>query len=258
MLLTIDIGNTQTVVGVYSQGSLLHMWRLATNTDYTSDELRIKLHALLGAEDINRSSVTGAIVASVVPPLTHNWEKVIQRSFGVEAIIVSVDNCRHLLGIQGGEFAELGADRVADAVAAKAKFECPVIVVDFGTATNIEVIDREGVFRGGIIAPGVDTSLRTLVQRAALLRSVELEDPGVAIGRNTSEAVQVGIAVGEAARIDGLVQRIEEQLGYKCKVVATGGLSHRIAPMSRSIQEISLELTLEGLNLIYQDLSSRL
>lgn len=257
MLLTIDVGNTQTVVGIYDGEKMLHMWRLATNTRYTSDELRIKMHALLGAEKVDSAEITGAVVASVVPPLTHNWEKAIHRSFGVDAVVVGVDNCRHLLGIAEDEFAELGADRVADAVAAKSKFGYPVIVVDFGTATNIEVVDAGGNFRGGVIAPGVETSMRTLVTKAALLRSVELEDPGTAIGKNTSEAIQVGVALGEAARIDGLVDRIQEQLGYDCKVVATGGLSHRIAPMSRSIDEISLELTLEGLHIIYEDLSKR-
>lgn len=254
MLLTIDVGNTQTVIGVYDGGGLVHMWRIATNTGYTSDELRIKVRALFDADGIDASGVKGAILASVVPPMTHNWEKVICRSFGVDAVVVGVDNCRHLLGLGENEFSELGADRVADAVAAKNKFGYPVIVVDFGTATNIEVVDKDGVFRGGIIAPGVETSMRTLVTRAALLCSVELEDPGVSIGRNTSEAIQVGVAVGEAARIDGLVERIQEELGYPCRVVATGGLAHRIAPMSHTIDEISLELTLEGLHIIHEDL----
>ena len=149
----------------------------------------------------------------------------------------------------------MGADRVADAVAAKYVYGSPVIVGDFGTATNIEVVDREGVFRGGIIAPGVESSLESLFTRAALLRAVELEDPGVTLGRDTSQALQIGLVYGEAARVDGLVQRVQDYLGYETKVIATGGLAHRIAPHSSKITEINLELTLQGLLRIYHELT---
>lgn len=254
MLLVVDVGNTHTVLGIYDEDRLIHMWRLATNVDYTSDELRIKLHALLGAERIDAEAIRGAVLCSVVPALTHNWEKVCERSFGVVPFVVSSATCAHLLNIAETSFTELGADRVADAVAAKAIFGSPVIVVDFGTATNMEVIDREGTFVGGVIAPGVESSMRSLMSRAALLRAVELEDPGRAIGRDSSEAIQIGVVCGEAARVDGLVDRIHEQLGYPAKVVATGGLAHRIAPLSRTITEVDVELTLQGLRLIYNEL----
>lgn len=254
MLLVVDIGNTHTVLGIYNEDRLLHMWRLATNVNYTSDELRIKLHALLSAENIDAECIKGAILCSVVPALTHNWEKVCERSFGVSPHIVSSANCAHLLNIDATSFKELGADRVADAVAAKAIFGSPVIVVDFGTATNMEIIDEDGAFVGGVIAPGVESSMRSLMTRAALLRAVELEDPGVSIGRDSSEAIQIGVVVGEAARVDGLIDRIQEELGYSTKVVATGGLAHRIAPLSRAITEVDVELTLQGLRLIYNDL----
>lgn len=254
MLLVVDVGNTHTVLGIYDDDRLIHMWRLATNVEYTSDELRIKLHALLGAEKIDSDAITGAILCSVVPALTHNWEKICERSFGVVPLVVSSSTCAHLLNIDATSFIELGADRVADAVAAKALFGAPVVVVDFGTATNMEVIDKDGAFVGGIIAPGVESSMRSLMSRAALLRAVELEDPGISIGRDSSEAIQIGVVCGEAARVDGLVDRIHEQLGYTTKVVATGGLAHRIAPLSRTITEIDVELTLQGLRLIYNDL----
>lgn len=255
MLLAIDVGNTQTVLGVYEGEKLLHMWRLATNVDYTSDELRIKLHALLRAEDLDGVKFDGAVLASVVPALTHNWEKVCLRSFGVEVYVVSTKLCGHLVGITDEDFRETGADRVADAVAAKALYGTPVVVVDFGTATNIEVVDAEGCFAGGIIAPGAESSMKALLSRAALLKAVELEDPGVAIGRNTTDAIKVGVVRGEAARVDGLVEGIHEQLGMEAKIVATGGLAHRIAPMSKTITEINLELTLQGLRLIYEELT---
>ena len=240
MLLVVDIGNTHTVLGIYDQDRLIHMWRLATNVEYTSDELRIKLRALLSAEEIDAGVIKGAILCSVVPALTHNWEKACERSFGVAPQVVSARSCAHLLNIDKTSFVELGADRVADAVAAKAIFGAPVVVVDFGTATNMEVIDKDGVFVGGVIAPGVESSMRSLMSRAALLRAVELEDPGV--------------ASGEAARVDGLVERIQAELGYKTKVVATGGLAHRIAPLSHTITEVDVELTLQGLRLIYNEL----
>lgn len=255
MLLVVDIGNTHTVLGIYDGDRLIHMWRLATVVDYTSDELRIKLHALLGAENVDAGEIKGAIMCSVVPAITHNWEKVCERSFGITPIVVSSASCTHLLNIEKSSFTELGADRVADAVAAKAIFGAPVVVVDFGTATNMEVIDKDGSFVGGIIAPGVDSSMRSLMSRTSLLRSVELEDPGVSIGRDSSEAIQIGVVCGEAARVDGLVERIFDQLGYRTKVVATGGLAHRIAPLSKTITEIDVELTLQGLRLIYNDLT---
>ena len=144
---------------------------------------------------------------------------------------------------------------VADAAAAKCLYGSPVIVVDFGTATNIEIIDKTGTFVGGIIAPGVDSSMRSLLSRAALLRSVELEDPGTAIGTNTADALKVGVVYGEAARVDGLVERVFDQLGYEARVVATGGLAHRIAPASKHIAEINLELTLQGLRMIYDEIA---
>lgn len=255
MLLAIDVGNTHTVLGIYDGDKLVHMWRLATNVDHTSDELRIKLFALMMAEGLEDSNIDGAILASVVPALTHNWEKACYRSFCVEAIVVSVASAGHLINIDAQKFPELGADRVVDAAAAKSLYGAPVVVVDFGTATNIEIIDKEGAFVGGIIAPGVDSSVRSLFARAALLRSVELEDPGTAFGSSTAECLKVGVVYGEAARIDGLLDRVFDQLGYEATVVATGGLAHRIAPVSRRITEINLELTLQGLRMIYDEIS---
>lgn len=252
MLLAIDVGNTQTVLGIYDGERLVHMWRLATNVDHTSDELRIKLHVLMEAENLSDLAIDGAIMCSVVPALTHNWEKACLRSFGVQVVVVSTETCGHMINIAPGSFGELGADRVADAIAAKCIYGSPVIVCDFGTATNMEIIDADGSFRGGIIAPGVESSVRSLLSRAALLRSFELEDPGVAIGTNTVDCLKIGVVYGEAARVDGLIDRVFEQLGYEAHVVATGGLAHRIAPVSFRISEVNLELTLQGLRIIHQ------
>ena len=145
MLLAIDVGNTQTVLGVYDGNRLVHMWRVATNVDHTSDELRIKLHVLMSAEGVDPHCIDGAILASVVPALTHNWEKACHRSFGVQLLVISAKTVGHLINMDQEKFAELGADRVADAAAAKCLYGSPVIVVDFGTATNIEIIDKTGL-----------------------------------------------------------------------------------------------------------------
>lgn len=255
MLLAIDVGNTQTVLGIYDDDRLVHMWRLATNVDHTSDELRIKLSVLMRAEGLDFPDINGAIMDSVVPALTHNWEKVCQRAFNVTPFVVCTEACGHMINIDPGTFGELGADRVADAIAAKKIYGSPVIVCDFGTATNIEVIDAEGTFRGGAIAPGMESSVRSVLSRAALLRSFELEDPCVAIGTNTADCLKIGVVYGEAARVDGLVDRICEELGYEVRVVATGGLAHRIAPVSKRITEINLELTLQGLRTIYGEMA---
>lgn len=256
MLLAVDVGNTQTVVGIYESEKLVDMWRLVTNVDATSDEIRITLHALFQAEGLGSSYIDGAIVACVVPALCHTWEKICMRSFGISPIQVNSYLCSHLLGIEPGSFSELGADRVCDVVAAKSLYGSPVVVVDFGTATNIEVVSNTGSFLGGIIAPGVESSMRSLFSRASLISAVEIEDPKVVIGKNTTQAVQVGIAVGEAAKIDGLLERIEDKLGYNFYVIATGGLAHRIVPITKRVADINIELTLQGLHLIYHNLSA--
>ncbi|OUO90178.1 pantothenate kinase [Gordonibacter sp. An230] len=252
MLLAIDVGNTQTVVGVYQGKRLLHQWRVATNKQHTSDELRVKLAPLLLSEDIATQHLEGAALASVVPQLTQAWCAAVERVTGHEALVCSAETAKGLFSTDYANPREIGADRVADAVAAKALYGAPVVVVDFGTATNIEVIDAEGRFVGGVIAPGVETSAQALFSRATRLGAIELVDPLTAIGGNTEQAIQAGIVYGEADRVDGLVRRIFDQLGYRAKVVATGGLAARVAAQSRTITITNPELTLEGLRLVYE------
>ena len=252
MLLAVDVGNTQTVLGLYDGKRLRHMWRMATNKTYTADELRIKVLALLAAEDVAADEVCGMALASVVPRLTASWTDVCKDLFGCEALVVNVETAGSLFKTNYRNPAEIGADRIADAVAATALYGTPVVVVDFGTATNIEVIDKQGFFVGGIIAPGMETSANALFAHAARLAAIELADPHVAIGRTTDEAVQAGIVYGEAERVDGLVRRIYDELGYSAPVIATGGLAPVVAKVSSCITETNLELTLVGLRLIYE------
>ena len=252
MLLAIDGGNTQTVIGVYRGADLVGMWRVATNKRHTADELRIKLTPLFASAGLSFGEVRGSALASVVPQLTQAWERALRDLTGAETL-----TCTAQAAAEAGLFQadypslrEIGADRVADAVAAKARYGSPVVVVDFGTATNIEVIDREGRFVGGVIAPGVETSASALFSHATRLSAIELEDPHAAIGKSTEAALQAGIVYGEADRVDGLVRRIFAQLGYEASVVATGGLATCVAEQSATIAHIDPELTLEGLRLM--------
>ena len=251
MLLAIDVGNTQTVVGVYDGAALQHMWRVATNKAHTSDELRIKILPLLASESISSEGIRGAALASVVPQLTQAWCAALRAMLNTDVLVCTASSAGDLFPVDYANPSEIGADRVADAIAARELYGAPVVVVDFGTATNIEIIDKEGRFIGGVIAPGVDTSAAALFSRATRLAAIDLVDPHTAIGKSTEQAIQAGIVYGEADRVDGLVRRIFKQLGYSAPVVATGGLAPRVAELSSTITAINSELTLEGLHLIY-------
>lgn len=253
MLLAIDVGNTQTVLGVFEGEDLRFMWRMATNKCDTSDELRMKVRPLLDSEGVKAESVEGSIIASVVPALTAAWARALQRMLGTEPIMCSASAAGELFETTYGNPSEIGADRVADAVAARALYGSPVVVVDFGTATNLEVIDAQGRFVGGIIAPGLETSAAALFSHATKLPTIDLADPGSAIGKNTVHAMQAGIVYGEADRVDGFVRRVFSELGYEAAVVATGGLATTMAPLCATVTHVNPELTLEGLRLIYEN-----
>lgn len=252
MLLAIDIGNTQTVIGVYDGAELVHMWRISTSKPDTSDELLLKLLPLLAHRRIGTTDLDGAVLASVVPALKTAWSRALAQALGYEPVICSAKTAASLLVTDYDNPLEIGADRVADAVAAKALYGAPVVVVDFGTATNLEVIDAQGRFAGGIIAPGLETSASALFAHATKLPAIELVDPGSPIGKNTIHAMQAGIVYGEADRVDGFVRRVFRQLGYEAPVVATGGLATTMEPLCQTVTHVNPELTLEGLRLIYE------
>ncbi len=249
-LLAIDIGNTHTVIGVYAGDSLRAMWRIATNRKAAADELRIAFSTLFFLDGLDLSQVRASAVASVVPQLTKAWMQAIKDATGARSLVCNAETAEGLFDADYPNPREIGADRVADAVAARALYGAPVVVVDFGTATNIEVIDRDGRFRGGVIAPGVQTSANALFTHGAQLPDIALVAPPAVIGTNTVEAIQSGIMLGEADRVDGLVRRIFDQLGYPAKVIATGGLAPVVERYSSTIDEVNTELTLEGLRLI--------
>ena len=253
MLLSIDVGNTHTVIGVYAGQDLDQMWRVATDKQQTADEIRARLATLFFADGIDERSIDGACLASVVPRLTEAWSQALEGMFGISAVICNAQTAGSLFEADYPNPHEIGADRIADAVAARAQYGSPVIIMDFGTATNMEVIDAHGRFVGGVIAPGVETSAQALFSRATKLATIGLNDPGAAIGKNTEQAVQSGIVYGEADRVDGLVRRVFKELGYRAPVVATGGLSTMMAQYSSEITDVNPELTLIGLRLIYEE-----
>ena len=252
MLLTIDIGNTQTVIGVYDESTLLHMWRVSTNKVETADELRIKAIPLLASVEVAPREIAGSVIASVVPALTTAWKRALAAMLGSEPLICCAATAGTLFESAYDNPSEIGADRVADAVAARALYGAPVIVVDFGTATNLEVIDKHGRFVGGIIAPGLETSAAALFSHATKLPAIDLIDPGSPIGKSTVHAMQSGIVYGEADRVDGFVRRIFCELGYEAPVIATGGLARTMAPLCATITHVNPELTLTGLRLIFE------
>lgn len=250
MLLAVDVGNTQTVIGLFDGKACIVHWRIATNDESTADEVHIVLRQLLELASMPIGVIDAVALSSVVPALTSIWNEVAS-ALGIQILTVSPQMVP-FLPIKYDYPAEIGADRIADAVAAVETYGAPVVVVDLGTATNIEVIDADGAFVGGIIAPGLVASADALFSAAARLARVDLLEPPAAIGTNTRSAIQSGLVYGEVDRIDGLVRRVFAQLGYEAPVVGTGGLAGSLAPLSDTITAHDENLTLEGLRLIFE------
>ncbi|WP_283170097.1 type III pantothenate kinase [Curtanaerobium respiraculi] len=251
MLLTVDVGNSHTVLGVHDGSRLRHMWRVETNPKQTVDEVRVALHGLLGVEGMGFSDITDLCVGTVVPLLKSLWCRVGASLCGENVLAVGPDSVRGLLDVSSYASTP-GADRLADAVAARALYGDPVIVIDMGTATNIEAVGEGGRFLGGAIAPGVQTSIDGLVSHTALLPEVELVDPGRAIGASTVSAIQIGVVYGQVDGLDGMVRRMWDELGGECPVIATGGFGAMLDQLSQTVTVVNPELTLEGLRLIYE------
>jgi type III pantothenate kinase len=251
MLLAIDVGNTQTVVGLFNGAELADHWRIATDAHRTSDELALMIQQFLGFHGFSfDDAVTGVAVSSVVPRVTAELRQMTQRYFGLPALVVE-PGVRTGMPILYDNPKEVGADRIANAVGAFDMFGGPVLVVDFGTATTVEAISENGEYLGGAIFPGVEISLDALFERAAGLRRVELAEPKHVIGKSTNESIQSGAIYGFAAEVDGLVDRFAAELGH-CTVVATGGLAVTILPHLRTVQHYEPWLTLHGLRLIFE------
>ena len=253
MLLAVDVGNTETVVGLYdsSDTDLLDHWRIATSAERTSDELALMVQEFLGFHGFSfDEDVDGVALCSSVPSITAAVREMTDRYFGFAAIVVE-PGVKTGMPILYENPKEVGPDRIANAVAAFDLYGGPTIVVDFGTATTLEAISAKGEYLGGAILPGIEISLDALYARAAALFPVELIEPRSVIGKNTTESMQSGALYGFAAQVDGICARMKKELG-DCTVVATGGLADLIAPFSESIQFHEPWLTLHGLRLIFE------
>jgi type III pantothenate kinase len=251
MLLALDVGNTQTHIGMWKGEDLVEHWRLATDREATADLLATEVVALLGLRGLGLRDVDGAIVSSVVPQLTHEYERLSERYFD-GALVVVAPGVRIGMPIRTDNPHEVGADRLANAVAAHDRTGGTCIAVDFGTAIDYDVVSADGEYLGGVVAPGVEISLEALSQRAARLFTVDLAAPPEVIGRSTQAALQSGIVYGFAAQVDGIIGRLREALGVEARAIATGGHAAVIAPHCEEIDETDDLLTLRGLRLIWQ------
>ncbi|MBX3190684.1 MAG: type III pantothenate kinase [Labilithrix sp.] len=251
MLLAIDVGNTNIVYGLFDGARLVHQFRVETSRGRTADEYAVIIRQLLAMRDVRADEVDSAIIASVVPALTEPMLDLVRRAFGREALVVG-PGIRTGMAILYENPREVGADRIVNGVAAYERFHSGLIVVDFGTATTFDCVSPKGEYLGGVIAPGIQISADALFARAAKLPRVEIAKPTRVMGRNTQSSMQSGIVYGYVALVDGLTDRLLEELGFPCAVVATGGLARLIAPLSRTIQEVDDDLTLTGLRILYE------
>ncbi len=251
MILTIDVGNTNTVLGLFKNGKLVESWRLQTHESRTIDESWVMVRQLAESRKINLDKLDGVIIGSVVPKLTFIFRKVATNYLGLEPIVVTGTlNTGIKLLVDYPQ--EVGADRIANVFAGGLLYGKPAIVVDFGTATTYDVIDEDGNFIGGAIAPGIETSANYLLEKAALLHRIDFTVPDNAIGTNTQTNLTSGILLGAADMVDGMVKRIKAEKGWSdIPVIVTGGLGKVIAGISESITHHDEDLTLKGLYHIY-------
>jgi type III pantothenate kinase len=257
MILTFDVGNTETVIGLFENGNLLDHWRISTQPDRTVDELGLLVRGLLRESGFELDVMSAASIGSVVPPVTPAIVEMCERHLGVRVLVV---DARSPLPIRldVDEPMTVGADRIVNTLAAAQLYKRDTIAVDLGTATTFDCITGDGVFMGGIIAPGVHTAAETLVRRTAKLPRVDLEKPAHVIGRRTETCIRSGIFYGAVDSIDGAVRRIKEEWGKpNALVVATGGLAPLIGPHCRNVDKIEPFLTLLGLDLAYRYLENR-
>jgi type III pantothenate kinase len=251
MLLVVDVGNTNTVIGVFQGTRLLISWRLTSRREQTADEYGLFIETLLRTRGIAPPDIRGVAISNVVPPVEQTLHWMCEKYFGLEPFSVepgvntdlplAVDNPR-----------EVGPDRIVNAVAARALYGAPVIAIDFGTATTFDCVNARGEFIGGAIAPGITTALDALLGRAARLYRVELVRPKEAIGRNTVTNIQSGVVYGYAGLVEGIVERMKAELEGRPAVIATGGLAALIADVARCIEHVDPDLTLQGLRLVWE------
>jgi type III pantothenate kinase len=252
VLLAVNVGNTNTVLGVFRGAELEHQWRTSTETERTADELAVLFGGLLEQADLSFSNqITGVVISSVVPTSTGALRDMVERYFNFPPVIVE-PGTKTGMPILTDNPRELGADRVVNALAAFKRYGGPCIVIDFGTATTYDAVSEKGEFLGGAIAPGLQTKNASLSRETARLPQVELLAPRTAIGKNTVDAIQSALIFGTAAEADGMIERMRKEFGGDATVVATGGLAPLVVPHCQFIDEYDPWLTLEGLRLVFE------
>ena len=252
MILAVDIGNSNIVIGGVEKDQIVMEARLRTDATKTSDEYCIDLKSLLDVYHVEPGAVEGAIIASVVPQVLNSIKTAIQKLTGKVSLVVG-PGLKTGLNIAIENPAQTGADLVVGSVAALREHKPPLIVIDMGTATTMSVLDKNGSFIGGCITPGVRVSLDALTQRTALLPGLQLDQPKRAIGRNTIDCMRSGIMMGTACMLDGMVERMEQELGYKTTVIATGGIAKFIVPMCKTPVIYDKDLVIKGLAALYRE-----
>lgn len=251
MLLTIDVGNTQTHVGLFSGQELAASWRFATEREKTADELAVLLEGLLSLDGFTRDSVSGVAVATVVPRLSSEYAVLASSRFGQEALVMG-PGVKTGMPVLTSDPGAVGPDLIVQAVAAFELYGAPCIVVGFGTATTFSAVSAAGEYLGHAIAPGIEVSMDALTTKAARLMKTDLVDPGKVIGKNTAQALQAGAVYGFAGQVDGVVTRMRDELGAQAVTVATGGLAPLIFEHAATLDKLDQQLTLRGLEIIYR------
>src|SRR6185312_160969 len=246
MLLAVDVGNTQTMLGLFDGDRLVDTWRVATDRSRTGDELVVLLGGLLDPD-----AVDGICLSTTVPLLLREWERLAGRWAHAPLLAVG-PGVRTGIPIRYDDPREVGPDRIVNSVAAKARLGAPVIVVDFGTSTNFDVVSPAGEYVGGVLAPGIETSMDALFARAARLVRVEYVEPPSVVGKTTVGGLQSGVVYGFAGQVDGIVTAIRGELGADARAIATGGLAELVAPHASTIERVDPFLTLEGLQLVWE------
>ena len=251
MLLAIDIGNTNIVIGCIKDDEILFQARIATDRTRTSDQYGVEIKNMLEAFGVRRENITDCIISSVVPPVFHSVRTGVIKVIGKQPMVVG-PGLKTGLNIQMDVPSQVGSDRIVIAVAALAEYAPPLILMDMGTATTVEVVEEGNAYIGGVIFPGVKISLDALTSRAAQLPDISLDKPKRVIGKNTVECMRSGTMYGTAAMIDGIVDRIEEELGHSSTLIATGGMAQFITPLCKHKILLEKDLLLKGLNIIYK------
>jgi len=251
MLLAIDIGNSNVVVGFVENGNILRKARIATDTVKTSDQYWMELKNILGLFEISTEQIEGVIISSVVPPVLNSCRTAVKKLTGLEPMVVG-PGMKTGVNVLLDNPTQVGSDLITAAAAALREYPAPIIIIDMGTATTVTVLDKNGAFLGGSICPGVRISSEALSNRTAQLPGISLEAPSRAIGRNTVDCMRSGLMLGSAMMLDGLVDRMEEELGQRATVVATGGIARYIIPMCKREIQYDHDLLLKGLVILYE------